>query len=120
MSAAKEFKEAYNQPRGKINLVIMAAFLALAYFASQAPDKPKTIDTTAKLPVEYSELFGNYHINVNKQITHDECATYIIKALNNVSKNVSSIFVFDTTGQVCFSDLKRDSGIVYPKEAFKQ
>ena len=116
MSTVKDID--YNK-RAKINTVIIMVFLALGYFASQVPEKPKPQDPFYTVATEYTESFGNLLINVKKPITNEECATYIIKSLKPNS-DIETIFVFDPSGQVCFSNLKRDSGIVYTKELFKQ
>jgi hypothetical protein len=107
----------YNK-RAKINAAIITVFLALGYFASQVPAQNQQTPIP-KDAINYTNVFGDLHININKPITNEECAAYILKALSNISPEIETIFVFDDNGQVCFSNLKRDSGIVYTREIFK-
>jgi hypothetical protein len=67
--------------------------------------------------IKYDELWGSLLINYSEKLTNKDCEKLIIKNLNR--KNIDKIFVFDVHGQVCFSNLKRDSGIIYNNEIFK-
>jgi hypothetical protein len=94
--------------RAKINIAIFATLALIIYFVSLLPENK---DTPAKPPFVISELWGNLLININdRELSNDECEALIVKNLSR--QNIDKISVFDTRGQVCFSNLKRDSGIV--------
>lgn len=106
-----ELKAAYNA-KGKINLLIIAVFFALLYFLTLVPGNSITqADAEPVAPIKYTELFGGLLINVNKDMSNKECEALIIKNVNR--PNIDKISIFDINGQVCFSNLKRDSGIVF-------
>lgn len=104
--------KAVNKNRGKINLVIISVFFGLLYFVSSLPGNSITdAEASPVAPITYNELFGSLLINVNKNLSNKECEELILKNVNRA--NIDKISVFGTNGQVCFSNLKRDSGIVF-------
>lgn len=115
-----ELKAASKTGRAKWNLLIIVVFGSLIYFLNSLPGKQQQAES--KPAVTTTQVLGNLLININdRKLSNDECAQYISDTVNNYdTSKVTKISVFDTSGQVCFSDLKRDSGIVYIDQLLKR